>query len=408
MKRYAVLGLVLILATAPEVGAASGQEPRPPTNLEVPFLARDVLGARWTAMGGACIATVDDGSSIYMNPAGLGKIRRIELLGTFQRESNDVDTEWYGGSTSRSVTATRLRELALSFPLPTYRGSLVLAGGVFRTNMLDTYAVREIPEDYTPDYRDAEETSGALTAWAGAISLQVSPQAFVGFEAHAFTGDYGRHDEWYPWGACEELVVFDSDTDLGGYGGSFGLQYEPAPVVSLGLLVRSPQRITLKGDLTGPYETCAGETYAVDDHATLPYSMGVGLAVMPSSFLATFDAVYTNWNELDYPGLTRDPDTDEYLYDATTDLRVGLEYSVPTFPVRFRAGFAHIPLSLNWYDVVKNRKAFSLGAGGVIESTVAVDLAWQRIGYEREILGDVNYSEKRTINRIIATVAYRF
>jgi long-subunit fatty acid transport protein len=379
----------------------------------MPFLARDALGARWMAMGGACIAAVDDGSALYMNPAGLAKIRRIELLTTFQKESYDIDTEWSpafamrGGTASRSVSSTRLRELALSFPLPTYRGSLVLAGSVFRTHMLDTYSVRQVMGYHDLDWRDAEETGGALTAWAGAIAVQVSPQAFVGFEAHAFTGDYDRNDVWSPWNECDD-AVFDWDTDLGGYGASFGLQYQPIPLASMGLLLRSPQRITLKGDIVEPFETCSGDFFIVDDRATLPYSMGVGVAVMPATFLVTFDAFYTNWNELDYPGFTRDPDTDEYLYESTTDLRFGLEYTVPAYPLRFRAGYAHIPLELIWYDVVKNRKAFSLGAGAIIESTVAVDFAWQRTGFEREILGDVQYSEKRTISRIILTVAYRF
>jgi long-subunit fatty acid transport protein len=359
-------------------------------------------------MGGACMAIVDDGASIYLNPAGLGRIRRIELLGTLQKESYQIDTEWYGGRASRSVSSTRLRELALSFPLPTYRGSLVLAGSVFRTHMLDTYTVREIPEEYEPDYRDAEETGGALTAWAGAVSFQVSPEAFVGFEAHAFTGDYNRNDVWTPTRDCP-VARTEWATDLGGYGASFGLQYQPAPIVGLGLVLRSPQRIKLEGDyFETDSQTCQEEVYAVDEWVTLPYSMGMGLAVMPATFLVTLDAVYTNWNELKYSGYTRDPETDQYLYDASTDLRVGFEYSVPVYPVRLRAGFAHMPLELNWYEVVKNRKAFSLGAGGVIESTVAVDLAWQRTGFEREILGDVQYSEKRTIDRIIVTVAYRF
>ena len=39
--------------------------------------------------------------------------------------------------------STTLRELSVSFPLPTYRGSLVLAGSVFRRNILDAYTVRQ-------------------------------------------------------------------------------------------------------------------------------------------------------------------------------------------------------------------------------------------------------------------------
>ena len=78
------------------------------------------------------------------------------------------------------------------------------------------------------DYYDSEERSGLLTGWSGGMGLQVSPQAFVGVEAHGFTGDFDETDQWTVWGDCYD-VVFAWDTDLGGYGAWVGIQYEPHP-----------------------------------------------------------------------------------------------------------------------------------------------------------------------------------
>src|SRR5512136_3151740 len=116
MKKALFPALAVMLLSAvlvPGAFAATGQEPHPPTSLEVPFLERDVLGARWTAMGGAAIGAVDDGSSMGINPAGLGKIRRIEVLSTLQKQSVKVDATWFGSSTSRKMSGTALRELTL-------------------------------------------------------------------------------------------------------------------------------------------------------------------------------------------------------------------------------------------------------------------------------------------------------
>jgi len=410
MIRVMCAAVALALCAAPFVWATTGQEPHPPTSLEIPFLDRDPLGARWMAMGGAAIGAVDDGSSIAINPAGLAKIRRIELLGTVQKQSLDIDATWFGSKTSRSLSSTALRELTLSFPFPTYRGSLVMAGSVARRNVIDAYTVRQgtNPDGDVP-YRDSEERSGVVTAWSGGGALQVSPKAFVGFEVHGFTGDYDETDRWDVWGTCED-VEFAWDTDVGGYGASMGMQYEPVPMLEVGAVLRTPQRITLEGEIDQPdggEAGCPQRIYSIDDTATLPYSLGFGVAVAPATFLVTLDVEYTDWHETKYPGPTRDPVTDEYIYEATTDVRVGVEYGLVNLPFRFRAGYARVPLELNWFEITKDRTSISLGAGAVVESALTFDVAWQRTSFERESPAD-SYSEKRTNDRLLLTLAYRF
>ncbi|HVP57802.1 MAG TPA: hypothetical protein VMU02_06865, partial [bacterium] len=327
MTKVTLSSCMLLLLLAPWAWATTGQEPHPPTNLEIPFLDRESAGARWTAMGGAAMATVDDGSSMSINPAGLGRIRRIEALGTIQKQSLDVEANWFGTKTTRSLSSTALKEFTFSFPFPTYRGSLVMAGSVYRRNVIDGYTVRRgtDPDGNIPN-RDSEDRNGLVTAWSGGMAVQVSPEAFVGFEAHGFTGNYQETDTWGTWGTCND-VDFSWNTDIGGYGASMGVQYEPIPLVELGAVLRTPQRITLKGDITEPDGSvtgCPERLYSLDDVATLPYSMGVGVAFAPSTFLVAFDLTYTDWHELKYPGPTRDPVTDEYIYDPTTDIRLGV------------------------------------------------------------------------------------
>ena len=63
MTKVALVSTMIFFLMVPRLWATTGQEPHPPTNLEIPFLDRDAMGARWTAMGGASMAAVDDGSA---------------------------------------------------------------------------------------------------------------------------------------------------------------------------------------------------------------------------------------------------------------------------------------------------------------------------------------------------------
>jgi hypothetical protein len=418
MTKLALLSVsVLLLLSASVIAGSAGytvdtQAGHPPTNLEIPFLERQALGARWIAMGGASLAAVDDGSALALNPAGLGKIRRIEFLGTLEKQSRDVDATWFGTKTSRSVSSTAIREATLSFPFPTYRGSLVIAGSVFRPNILDSYTVRT-----GSVYRDSENRTGMLTGWAGGMSVQVSPEVYVGGEFHAYTGRYKEDDVWDPWGICTD-ARFSWDLDLGGYGGSIGMQYQALPILGVGAVLKSPQKISLKGNIEEPdipdtATSCVTPEqmgiFRIDETATLPYSLGLGLAWSPGSFLVSLDVAYTDWRELTYPtSITRDPVTDEFLYSPTTDVRAGVEYALSAVPVRLRAGYARVPLEFdNWFEITKDRTSISLGVGAVVQSALTFDVAWQRTSFERAS-PVVSYSEIQTNDRLALTLAYRF
>lgn len=418
MSRSRLLVVLLMMVLGGTLAyARTPSYPHPPTGLEIPFLERDALGARWASMGGASIAAVDDGSSMFNNPAGLGKIRRIEVLGSVEKQSRDVEATWFGRTSNGSVSSTGLRELTVAFPFPTYRGSLVMAGSVHRRNMLRnyTYRTRLHPVDTTSIYDDAEETRESLTAWAFGVSAQVSPKAYVGIEAHAFSGQYKSDIYWDLFRDADstkwENMDYSRDSDLRGYGASVGAQFEAAKFITLGLVLRTPQVVRLEGvarylvERSNQWETVLFDT---DKTLTLPYSAGLGIALAPANFLCTVDLLYTDWQEVDYESLlVRDPDTRAYLYGATTDVRAGIEYSLAKIPLRLRAGYSYVPLELNWFDVTKQRKSVTLGAGGVFESSLALDVAWEHSSFERES-EENSYSEKRTTDRIILTFAYRF
>ena len=106
------LGSVLILGIAPSLLALEGEIP--PTYQDIALLNRDEVGARWAGMGGACIALVDDGAAAFWNPAGLGKIKRIEIIRNSQVAwstegdgSSDMTITWHDTDELPALTPQR-------------------------------------------------------------------------------------------------------------------------------------------------------------------------------------------------------------------------------------------------------------------------------------------------------------
>ena len=249
-----------------------------------------------------------------------------------------------------------------------------------------------------------------LTAWSGAFSVQLSPSVFVGAEAHFNSGDMKMKDTYYPWGTCPEPGgIFEQTGDLGGYGGKLGFIYLPHPMVSFGMVLKAPERISVKGSevITTDHDPCEDLYQSIRYDMDFPFSFGIGLGFTPPNFMIGFDIIHTDWRQLRFPGRVRDPVTGQYLYDATTDLRVGAEYSIPVTPVRVRAGYAYVPMELNVFYIEKNRSRFSLGVGILVEESLTIDFTWQRTTAERKHV-ESSYSEKQEIDRAIISLAFRF
>ncbi len=96
------------------------------------FTDRLAVGARAAGMAGAFTAASDDVYALFYNPAGLARLRRIDISIGFELSSAEVKSVFYGNPGSTDLSATTLDAFAAAYPIPTYRGSLVIAGGVYR------------------------------------------------------------------------------------------------------------------------------------------------------------------------------------------------------------------------------------------------------------------------------------
>jgi long-subunit fatty acid transport protein len=420
-----VAASLLVLVLTPR--AFGGDDPVAPLR-ELPFTSRAFHGARAMGMGGAALALADDGSALLTNPAGLARLRRIEMSAGLTRRTDDHSGSILGDAFDTSTSTTEISALRFAYPFPTFRGSLVFAFAGERVGDLndDFFAVYEDdfdwggeigPSRYTEDLR----AEGDVYAWTFGAAFDASERLSLGAALSFWSGSMSHHFE----GTIEDTAGFsggyasltgirNTEVDLSGLRLSLGALYYVSDLVTVGLKVDSP--LTLATDATidsavisvGVQDTTPdGTAYYAQDYR-LPFTFAAGIAVQPTDLLVVgADVSFTDWTELERdlelftPGGVRRED-----YAATTDVSVGAELTLPSWPVRVRAGYATRPLAFQGLGIDTDRAYFTLGAGFLIDTVLAIDVAWVKGAHERS--ADLPYDERVDDTAVLLEAAYRF
>ena len=234
---------LLLLATA-----AAGQEERAIDNFAG-------VGVRAMGMGGAFAGLADDFTAVYWNPAGLAQMQQREVSVAFLRNARENRAvTGLGTATESRATAdlsnTRFGSLGFVYPVPVYRGSLVLAAGFNRVKDFDWVldhppepVIRDAAGAVGPEPEDSLAFMGgsfrhegelAITSVAGAID--VSPSVSLGLTLSLIGGE----DDW----ASESVSIDTEDffnesrfTDREFFEDDYGTTW----TATLGAMVRSPR-----------------------------------------------------------------------------------------------------------------------------------------------------------------------
>jgi long-subunit fatty acid transport protein len=422
--RIAVASVALLTCALPALAGDFAVAPLQ----EVPFTTPMFHGARAMGMGGVALAVADDGSALLTNPAGLARLRRVEVSAALSRRSDDLAGSVFGDDFETSLSTTKLSALRFAYPFPTFRGSLVLGLAAERVGDLndDFYAVYEDefdwkgtgtgPSLHTEDLR----AEGDIYAWTVGGAFDASERLSLGAALSYWSG---RMDHRYEKivedveDVSAELESLagrrDTEMDLSGVRLNLGALYYASETVTVGLLVESPisiatdTRIDGVDSEDGVDSVLATEYYAEDFR--VPFTFAAGVAAQPTDFLLVgADVAFSDWTELERelelfagePGRRDD-------YTATTDVRVGAELTLPAWPVRLRAGYATRPIAYRGLDIDSDRSYFTLGAGFLIDTVLAIDVAWIRGSYERSV-SSYEYEESVDDLAVLVEAAYRF
>ena len=450
----AILGVLL---SAAHVQAQQVTRVQPPETVFQHGIEYGV-GARALGMGGAYIGASDDYSAAYWNPAALTQIRRVEGFGTMSYAQHKDEVSTALPYTDQDSYA-RFNSLGFAYPIPTYRGSLVLSLGYHRVRSYDgNFAFswfNSTPGDNVAQ-RWTETEEGGLNNWTFALATEVAPNFSVGAALNLWTGkntyqfSFAERDELgiHPFGDAR----FDDflESDYLGFNAKLAAMYHPSPLLRLGLTLATPTPLRVRENWR-EYDEISdddGFEYVLQDtsgyfeyHIRSPLAVGAGAAVSLAGLVLSGNVEYSDWSSIRYTsepplvGLSTSEANDEIrqLYRETLRLRLGAEFTIPLLTWQARAGYFYDPTiygkeyfrqNFGLDDVPKeaNREFLTAGLGIFIDRQVRLDLAvmagrWQEYPAALSDLGDDEgndvdvipiLSEKISVKQALATIAFRF
>jgi long-subunit fatty acid transport protein len=391
------------------------------------------VGARAMGMGGAHIAVANDATALVYNPAGLARMKRIEFSGglTHQRLRNKTGALTFVGIQPQSTAInfndgrlqsnTRLSSANIVLPVPTYRGSLVFAFGVNRIKGFDKAMKFTFAQDGSGGI---ESESGGMYMWSLGAAVDISPNVSVGGAFNFFSGtdNYSWLYEGVDGGVGGYYYRYD-DTIKDRYSGfnlKLGVRVQPNKFLIVGGTIDSPVTYTIREDWTQTTDTVFyyPEEYWIQYYdsdspeykISLPFSLGIGIALNFSNLLLAGDVHYTDWTQMEYKRLWDMAEANRNIKDSYTDVfrwHLGAEYLFPKIGTTLRAGYYQNPLPYKSMWIKENRDYFTAGIGFLIDQVMTVDLAWAYGSWELNDF-DIELAEKYTNNQIFLTTAYHF
>ncbi len=313
------------------------------------------MGAKAISMGGAFIAIADDYSAVFWNPAGLTQMDKANFsafssfivpTGTYVYSPAGIDIE----TTSKTFPAPALTyykplsdKLVFGFTFYATSGAGAYWNGADLAPFNTGFPVNT--KAYT-----WESQVGGLTV-SPVIAYKVSDKFSLGATLNVTYGmlDMNRQANGFQY--------TESATGIG-FGATFGAMFKPSDKFSIGFTFKTPQKLTLKGDIALEGLSAAvpipGLTDSVETTRDITWPMwaGVGVAFKPTDKLTiAFDIQYTKWSTLDelpaetddtmwntalpFVGKLIEGATYELMWEDAIQYRLGFEYKLSdTFALR--------------------------------------------------------------------------
>ena len=247
-------------------------------------------GPRPLAMGGAYTAAGDDVFALLYNPAGLVGVTSREIsLGLHQR-SDELTNSYRALASEQSNSSTTFGHLAVAYPYPTYRGSLVIGFGVFQAANSNLESIKNA---YLPGIPATVENTyaqtGTLYQYCLGAGIDVSPSVSVGGGISIWDESIER-TETIDYADLDSSAYWRDDVSLDLDGASFnaGLLIRFHEALRAGFSFTSPVWLSYDGigvtSYSGTYAAGGGwdldpaEGF-IDTDYTLPMKWSGGLAL---------------------------------------------------------------------------------------------------------------------------------
>ena len=409
----AAIACIGALLVAPSAGAQS--EDLAIQFEDFGFTAFPDPSARANAIS-APAAMVSDVTALLYNPAGLSRVRRRNASASYGWRSQDYDYTFGDQSQTSTTDASGLGFAGFAFPIPVLRGSLVPAASVHRA--FSSERVLRYSGLNVPDGRDDTyflQQSGATYAYTLGVSVDVSGGFSLGGALSFLDGDIDvlrqyDHQPHLPQPQTRTFVLDSTQLQVTGVVGKLGLEVYAHRHLQLAVVLTSRQPLDVSGtrvrEVTTQVDNEVGsftqETTTPSTEFVLPYRLDAALAMPWKSITIAAQAGYADWTQATIDGHRIRTQGGDVLREVV-DVRGGVEWSLPVWGLRVRAGFAHARGALSFMQADRidedrleriesesGHTRVSLGAGWLVGTRVTLDAAYENTQGERsaETVGD--------------------
>jgi len=367
-----------------------------------------------------------------------------------------------GFNTDDDLTSTRVNSIGLAYPVPTYQGSLVFSLGYHRIKPFEaSLNFGELQNDTPLDsvtQRWSELEEGSLNNWVFAGAVEIAPSFSLGAALNVWSGTDDYHlsfiesDDFIAAGVPLDLYTFDKfridntlTSSFSGYNLKVGGLYRPISNFRLGFTIGSPVTYTVKDEWRENDRTTFDDNTVEEgtDSGSFeykirsPFSFGAGASLNVANLLLAGSIDNNDWSQVRY--LTEPPfegtskiEANERLareYRNTLRYRLGAELTLPIIDLQVRGGYFIDPTIIKGLPKDADREFFTAGVGIFLDKQVRLDVAvlsgkWTDYKSELTDFGDpddgtdsdnrkidtdiLKISEKITLNKIVASLAFRF
>ncbi|GAB4370470.1 MAG: hypothetical protein Kow0042_12750 [Calditrichia bacterium] len=423
------------------------------------------FGARTLAMGGNGVASAEDYSALYWNPAGLAALRQNQFSGELSHLQFNNKASFQGDYTDMSDNFTRLRSLGLAIPLPTTRGSLVLALGYNFVQDFDEYLFfngfnrnsnglqfeLENPNgvyqwyDFDKDVDQSEELSigGGIHQWSVGGAIALSPNLDAGIALNFWRGKEDYYLQFkqedsenlyadYPADFFSYTLNQNLITRYNAFSLKLGGIFKLNEAMQMGMAIEFPTTFTVKEEYSSSDELVFDDGFvdAVDYEpgeweyeVKTPYRFDAGIGIQSEYIKLTAGGTYQDWTQTKFQApeyAALDEDYSQLLeenrffrsdFRATIDYHLGGELRSPENNIFLRAGYAVHPSPYKDATSEMAKTYYTGGIGFKVGTNAYLDITYVRGNWKREsedIYTPGGTLEKITENRVFLGIRYNF
>jgi long-subunit fatty acid transport protein len=379
-------------------------------------------------------------------------------VSTFDRfQTPQINTIAAGFRTTDDLSSTRLNSIGLAYPVPTYRGSLVFSIGYHRIKPFESsLQFGELFNDTPLDsvtQRWSELEEGSLNNWVFAGATEVAPNFSLGAALNVWTGKNDYQFSFVETDVPLDLYNFNTfrldqniNTKFSGFNLKLGGLYRPLSNFRLGFTIATPVTYTITEEFASTDVTTLDNGTSISGDPNdgqfeyklrSPFSFSAGASINLANLLLSGSIENNDWSQIRYTteppieGLSKNAANEELArkYRNTFRYRLGAELTLPIIDLQVRGGYFFDPAPLKGLPKDADREFFSAGVGIFLDKQVRLDLAvltsqWTDYKSPLDDFGDTDdgtdnddpsidtdifsISEKITLNKIVASLAFRF